>query len=83
MAKIRDLFHDVGNVHNKISVCAGITKMELAHNFKGKAMPPEIKKLLNRLNDIERNAIEASAILNQLKDVVYSIVDLEKNQEKR
>jgi hypothetical protein len=75
MAKIRDLFHEVGNFHNKISVCAGLAKMELAHDFKGKSLPPETKKLLSRLSDLEKNAIEASVILNQLKDAVYNIAD--------
>ena len=82
MAKIRDLFHDVGHFHNKISVGAGIAKMELTRNFKGKLLPPETKKTLSRLNELEKNAIAASAMLNQLKDTVYGILDPE-TEEKR
>ena len=75
MTNIRDLFHKIGNCHNKISVGAGVSKMELAQDFKDKPIPPGIKKVLSRLTELERHAIEASKILNQLKDTVYNIVD--------
>ena len=82
MVKIRDLFHDVGNFHNKISIGAGVAKMELAHDFKDKPLPPEIKKALGRLSDLERNAIEASVVLNKLKNTVYGILDPETDQKR-
>lgn len=82
MAKIRDLLHDVGNYHNKISLGAGIAKMELEHDFKDKPMPREIKNVLNKLIDLERNAIEANAILKQLKNVIYNTIDPDTDQKK-
>ena len=75
MAKIKDLFHDLGNFHNKISLGAGISRMELTDDFKNKPMPPEIKKILDRFVELERNAIDANAKLKELKDVVYNITD--------
>jgi hypothetical protein len=75
MAEIKDLFHDLGNCHNKISLGAGIAKMELTSDFKDKPMPEEIKKVLDRLVELERHAIEANAKLKQLKNVIYEIID--------
>jgi hypothetical protein len=82
MIKLRDLFHDVGNCHNKISVCAGVAKMELMHSFKDQSLPPEIKKAISRLDDLEHSAIGASVVLNKLKDAVYDIVDPETGQKR-
>ncbi len=82
MVKIRDLFHDLGNSHNKISMGAGIAKMELTQDFKDKPMPQEVKKALDRLIELERHAIEANAMLKQLKDAVYDIIDPGTDQKK-
>lgn len=78
MAKIRDLFHELGNCHNKIGLGAGVAKMELTDDFKDKPMPPEVKNALSRLIELEQNAIKANAVLKQLKDAVYDIVKEEK-----
>lgn len=75
MVKIRELFHKVGNCHNKISIGAGVTKAELKQKFKGNPLSQEIEKLLSRLTELEQDAVEASKVLNQLKNVVYSIID--------
>ena len=75
MEKIRELFHKVGNWHNKISVGAGVAKAELKEKFKDNPLPPEIEKVFGRLTELERHAVEASKTLNQLKDVVYGIID--------
>ena len=82
MPKLKDLFHEIGNFHNKICVGAGIAKMELARDFKGNLMPLEIKMALGKFKDLEKNAIEASVALNKLKDIVYGTVDLEANRKK-
>ncbi len=82
MEKIKDLFHDVGNCHNKISLGAGIAKMEIEDDFKGKTMPPEIKKAFSRLIELERNAIEANTKLKELKNFIYEIIDPEKGKKK-
>lgn len=82
MSKIRDLFHDVGNFHNKISVGAGIAKIALKQDFKDKTIPPEIKRVLTRLSELERSAIEASVILHKLRDAVYLAIDPESGRQK-
>lgn len=63
MDKIRDLFHKIGNLHNKISIAAGISKAELK---KG-----EIKTVAARLSEMERTAVEAGSSLRKLKDLIY------------
>ncbi len=75
MSKIRDLFHKVGNWHNKISIGAGVTRVELSQKYKNSPVPPEIKNALKRLSVLEQYAVDASKTLNQLKDVIYAIID--------
>lgn len=75
MSKIRELFHKVGNWHNKISVGAGVAKIELKQKFKDKSVPQEIAKAIDRLSELEQHAVEASKTLNELKDIVYSVLD--------
>jgi 23S rRNA C2498 (ribose-2'-O)-methylase RlmM len=72
MAKqIRKLFHEVTNWHNKITTCAGVTKLELKDTRQNK----EIKKTIRRFTRIERYAIEADRALNKLKGIIYDIID--------
>jgi predicted phosphatase len=75
MSEIKDLFHKVGNCHNKISVCAGLTKMELEDIVKTNKLPAEIEKIMERLTYLEQHAIEASKVLDRLEDYVYSVID--------
>ena len=77
MSEIKDLFHKVGNCHNKISVCAGLTKLELKDIFKTNKLPAEIEKIMERLTYLEQHAIEASKTLDRLQDSVYSVIDLD------
>ncbi|MCX5695010.1 MAG: hypothetical protein NT014_07855 [Candidatus Omnitrophica bacterium] len=75
MAKVKELFHKIGNLHNKISVGAGLTKVELEQKFKNSPIPKEVEKAMERLSDLENIAIEASKDLRALKDVIYNIID--------
>lgn len=75
MVNIRDLFHKIGNLHNKITIGAGVSKAELTNKFKDKPVPAEIEKTLKRLADLEQTAVEASKDLRELKDIIYGIID--------
>ncbi|RKY31378.1 MAG: hypothetical protein DRP74_05070 [Candidatus Omnitrophota bacterium] len=75
MAKIRELFHKVGNWHNKISVGAGVAKAELKEKLKNASSSQEIEKSITRLSELEQHTIEASKALRQLKDAIYNIID--------
>lgn len=80
---IRELFHKIGNLHNKISVAAGVSKVELKKKFKGNPTPLEIEKIVTRLSEVEQTAVEASKDLRQLKDMVYRIIDIDTGKPKR
>lgn len=75
MPTIRELFHEIGNLHNKISVAAGVTKAELKRKFKDNPVPLEIEKALSRLAELEQYAVEAGETLKQLNDIIYDIID--------
>lgn len=74
MAKVRELFHTVGNCHNKISVGAGVAKAELKNSYPS-TLPIAVEQALQKLSKIEQEAVEASKILNQLKDLIYKMID--------
>lgn len=83
MTEIRELFHKIGNLHNKISVGAGVTKVELKRKFKDTTLPPEIENAISRLTDLEKIAVEASKDLRQLKDMVYGELKIDTNKPKK
>ena len=83
MAKLRDLFHKVGNCHNKICFGAGLAKMVLERASKGNnPLPSEIKKVVGKLTEFEQCASEATEKLRQIKDIVDSIIDLDTDKPK-
>lgn len=73
MENIRDLFHTVGNWHNKISVASGLLKIELSEAFSEKTVPKDMEEVMKLISDLEGFAIGASKSLNQLKDAVYEL----------
>lgn len=75
MVKIRDMFHKIGNLHNKISVAAGVSKAELKKKFRESPAPAEIERIVKRLSEVEKIAVQASNDLRRLKDRIYEIVD--------
>lgn len=83
MTKIREMFHKIGNLHNKISVAAGISKAELKKKFKENPAPLEIEKIVSRLSEVEQTAVEASKDLRQLQDMVYRIIDIDTGKPKK
>jgi len=74
MKEMRELFHKIGNYHNKICVGAGLSRMEIEKRFKPSDLP---KETLKRLTELEDSAIEATNALRKLKDMVAGVVDLE------
>ncbi len=67
---IRELFHEAANWHNKITTCAGVTKIELKAKKTGQNK--EIKKIIRRLGEIEKYAVGADKALNNLKSKLYA-----------
>lgn len=79
MKEMRDLFHKIGNYHNKICVGAGLCKMELEQEFNGEKLP---QKTLNRLVELQDVAVEATDALRKLKDIIAAVVDLDTGKPK-
>lgn len=76
MATIRELFHEIGNWHNKISVGAGVAKEMINQKLKNSHLSLELKEMLTKkLTELEQYAIGADKVLIQLKDIIYSIVN--------
>lgn len=76
MATIRELFHEIGNWHNKISVGAGVTKVMLREKFKHNSkIPKEISQAFEKLSRLEQHALGADKALNRLKDMVYKKIN--------
>lgn len=83
MSKIRELFHKIGNLHNKISVGAGLTKAEIKSKFKDNPLPQEIERTIKRLTELEQIAVKAGKDLRQLKERIYRLVDPDAGKPKK
>lgn len=83
MMKIKELFHKIGNSHNKICVAAGVSKAELKNKSKENPTHQEIENIVTRLSEVEQTAVEASKDLRQLKDMVYNMIDPDTGKLKR
>lgn len=75
---IRDLFHNLGNKHNLITIGCGATKEEVEECIKGKnidAVKGALAKVLNNLDQLIESAVEADRITNEIHDRIYKIID--------
>ncbi len=83
MASIREMFHEIGNCYNKMSMCTGLTK-ELTDQCLKEKNPKDLKVKLamvsKNLTRITRNIKEADKKFRRLHDRVYKIInpDLDK-----
>ena len=76
MKEIRELFHKIGNYHNRICVGIGVCRMELGKDSTVS------KETLKRLVEMEGLAVEATNALRKLKDMISGIVDLDTGKPK-
>ena len=83
MATIREIFHEIGNWHNKITMCAGVTKEMLKREYKDRPLPQEAKDaLIKKLSELEQYAVGADKVLLQLKGIIYKKVNPDLGQVK-
>lgn len=75
MESVREIFHEIGNWHNKICVAAGLTKVVLQEKYKKGAKHQPKEDIIKRLTKIEGLAKGADKALLRLKDVIYEIID--------
>jgi len=72
-ATIRELFHELGNWHNKISIGAGVTKEAFKRECANKSLNNSM--LIEELERLEKLAIGADKVLRKLKDEVYKRIN--------
>ena len=79
MSTIRDLFHTIGNKHNKITVSAGVLRESLKQKPLTNLSPEELKersdKLINSLDEMEKTALKADEVLKELRRAVYGLLN--------
>jgi hypothetical protein len=76
MVTIRELFHEIGNWHNKISVAAGVAKATLKQKTKtNPSGSAEVQDILGKLSQIEQHALGADKALRKLKNTIYEKMD--------
>ena len=79
MPTIRDLFHKIGNQHNKISVSAGVlrenTKRKPLTDLSKQELREGNTKFISSLDEIEKTALNADKILNELRQAIYKLVN--------
>ena len=79
MATIRDLFHQIGNKHNKVSISSGVLRESIKRKPLVNLSKGELKerndKLISSLNEIEKTAIDADKLLNELRTIIYNLID--------
>ena len=77
-ATIREMFHEIGNWHNKITVCAGITKELtkkcLRENPK-KDLRDKLSAISKNLSRLIKNTKKADRKFRKIHDRVYEIID--------
>jgi Mg2+ and Co2+ transporter CorA len=77
-AAIRELFHSLGNIHNLLTVGAGVTK-ELVEECLKENLSPGIKekliKILKNLDSLVKNAQEADKKTREIHERVYKLID--------
>lgn len=83
MRKIKELFHEIGNWHNKISVASGVTKAMLEKTAKENSVSKEVKNMLDKkLTELEKFTLGANEVLIQLKHIVYNVINPDTNKLK-
>ncbi len=78
MSKLRDLFHDLANKHNMLTVGVGLSA-DIVEECADEATSLELKDKLSKVNkDLEqivKAAQEADKIVTEIKKIVYTVID--------
>ena len=78
MTTLRNLFHKISNLHNKISIIAGVAKEFLTEQDiiipKASEQKENISKVVKLLNQIEQDAIGVDKTITELKEFIYKTI---------
>jgi hypothetical protein len=78
MATIRELFHNLGNDHNLLTIGAGVTKDLVEDCLKeeeSEAIKNKLSAVLKNLEAIIHNAEEADKKTCEIHDRIYKLLD--------
>jgi len=87
MATIRELFHNLGNKHNVITIGCGATQEVINECLASSGLTEEIRNNLleikNSLEKIIKSTLEADKIATEIHDRVYVIIDPDTEKVKK
>ena len=79
MATVRNKFHELGNVHNKISMAAIVTRAALEKKAPDQLSADELKELVDKavknIKKIEQFIIDADETIGSFKPYVYKTLN--------
>lgn len=79
MATIRELFHNLGNKHNIVTIGCGATKEMVEECLEAGVLPQILKDNLigirRNIEEIIKGAMDADRIAVEIHDRVYKIID--------
>jgi hypothetical protein len=78
MVTIRELFHNLGNKHNLITVGIGTTSEIVENSLKEndlKVIKENLSEIINNLDQIVEGALEADKITTEIHDRIYKVMD--------
>ncbi len=86
MITIRDLFHNLGNKHNIVTVGCGATKEIVEECLNTDNLPGTLKdnllEIKKNMEEIIKEAIKADKIATEIHDRVYAVIDPDTGQSK-
>lgn len=87
MATIRELFHNLGNKHNIVTVGCGATKDIVEECLETGGLSETLKDKLSEIRKntehIIKEALEADKIIREIHDRVYAVIDPDTGQPKK
>jgi len=79
MSTIRELFHSLGNIHNMLTVVAGVTKELVKKGLEGKGLSQDLKnqltQILKNLDRLIKDTQEADKKTREIHDRVYKVIN--------
>lgn len=78
MATIRELFHNLGNKHNLITIGCGATKEaaeECLQEKNPEAIKEKLREIQKNLGQIIKSTLEADKIAAEIRDRVYRTIN--------
>jgi len=86
MTTIRELFHNLGNKHNLITVGCGATQEIVEDCLEGKCLDvvkDDLLEIKKNLKALVESAIEADKIATEIHDRIYKIIDPDTGKSKQ